>query len=194
SGNGMLNLNTFSFSPQVLPGMIRNPSGFYIALTTSAAPRGALRGQLSRWVETLSAASRIENVTPQPSGLFMAQIPTVTIIPTRDIYGKIIRGSVSIANRYESQVIPEIPNNDKVSSLRIHEGAAGLNGPAVIDTGLSVADGFGASSGFINFTVSGGNADIMQHLVTNPEKFYFLLSTAGTSHGKIRQQFVSLSA
>jgi uncharacterized protein (TIGR03437 family) len=190
TGSGLLNLDALSFNLQTLPRLIANPAGFYVNLYTSAHPTGALRGQLSRWFETLATAVPLsrENVNPRPGGLFSTGHSTVVINPTRDRAGKITGGAVTLATRYDFEDLAELPRNEAITGLRIHEGATGLNGPPRIDTGITNATAIRGNNGFISVTIYGVSAELLQRLVANPANFYVSLHTVTNPNGELRGQ------
>ena len=91
SGKGQL-VPGASIPLDVLQRLIANPAGFYLDLHTSDNPSGALRGQLTRIVESLVGGANLEFSTA-PIGQGQA---TVTIYPTRNSSRQITGGTIEI--------------------------------------------------------------------------------------------------
>lgn len=74
----------------------------------------------------------------------------------------------------------------------IHEGAAGVNGPVRVDSGLSPASPLTVVNGGVAFSRGGLTvpADVAQRLVANPAGFYFNVHSNLNPGGIVRGQLV----
>ena len=74
----------------------------------------------------------------------------------------------------------------------IHSGAAGVNGPPVVDTGLSVAAPLLTPTGSLLITLSGipVSNEVAQAINANPTGYYFNLHSPLNPGGVIRGQLV----
>ena len=74
----------------------------------------------------------------------------------------------------------------------IHEGAAGVNGPVRVDSGISPASSIAVVNGSASFSKSGisGPADVVSRLLANPAGFYFNIHSTLNPGGVVRGQLV----
>lgn len=116
---------TFAISPAVADRMLANPSNFYVNVHTTALPGGAVRGQLayvSGGAITYAAELRPNNEVP-PANSTAYGSAFVTFDPINNYIAWDAR-----ANGIASPTVSHI-----------HRGAAGVNGPVVINFATSAA-------------------------------------------------------
>jgi len=133
----------------------------------------------------LSPANEVPPVgNPESSGRGAVQI---TFTVTRDATGTITAGTVG----FDLQ-LSGFPGTTAVIAAHIHTGAAGSNGPVLVNTGIttgivSLTDGVGT------FHAAGINvsAATIQNIVNNPAGFYFNVHStqnpAGFSRGQLQR-------
>lgn len=190
TGSGMLNLSV-TVDAANMQKLVANPAGFYVNLHTVVNPGGAIRGQITQLVETLSGtvAMSPDNEAPPVTGLTATATGTITINPTRDATGNVTGGTVTftIAFNFSGSVT--------VTGLHIHEAPAGVSSGVVIPTALSGANSVVSLNGLgiINATVPNANPAVLQRLVANPAGFYVNLHTTANSGGAIRGQLATLA-
>jgi hypothetical protein len=134
----------------------------------------------------LSAANEVPPVTNADANA--RGTATITLNAPRDASGAITGpGTMNF-----SVQLSGFPAGTPVILAHIHPGAAGVPGPALINTGLTAAsavtltDGSG-SLNFTNIDVSQVNA---QAVVSNPAGFYFNAHTTANPGGAVRGQLV----
>jgi hypothetical protein len=108
----------------------------------------------------------------------------ITFTVTRDSTGAISSGTVGFHFQLNG-----FPGTLAVIAAHIHTGAAGVNGPIVVNTGVttgavSTADGVGT------FTASGISvpAATIQNIINNPAAFYFIVHSTQNPGGFTRGQ------
>jgi len=85
------------------------------------------------------------------------------------------------------------PAGTVVRAMHVHPGAPGVNGPPLIDSGLTAATALTLAAGtltnqtFANIPVPATTA---QEMITNPNGFYFNVHTALNPGGAVRAQLV----
>jgi len=188
---------TFAAEADVVNGMFTNPAGFYINIHTTVSPGGAMRSQLmntdrSDYQVTMVAA----NENP-PTPLPTASGPTVlSLYSLRNADGTIAAGTTIFDVNYLG-----FPTTDAsgaaapvtFTGLHIHNGVAGINGPVVINTGLSAANSVVTTSGAGNVykVVSTSDATgvaLLNSISQGPEGAYVNIHTTVFSGGAIRAQ------
>lgn len=142
------------------------PSDFYLNMHTEANPSGEIRGQAHALADDLFSSLAGDQVVPAGTGLEN-------------------RGGVVRIDRPEAGLLCWTSSanlsQDRVTSLTVHDGAEGENGPAVIDLDhRSPEDGYGRC-----LEVDPNAADA---LFADPEAHYVLLSTENLPNGAIRGQ------
>jgi hypothetical protein len=118
---------------------------------------------------------------------------TVTLHVTKDS-----GGNVTAASSKFDWTLSGLPNGEAIILSHIHQGAAGVNGPVVVDSLISPASpiivGGGGTSGGASFSrdsLATSNS-IATQLLANPSGFYFnihtLSSPGGTARGQLQAQ------
>lgn len=193
-GSGFVSLTTQNVAAQVIQDILSNPTGFYLNVHTSTLPAGAIRGQLVRIVETLanSVAMTTTQETP-PVNATASGTGTITVNPVRRASdGLVTGGSVTFSIQYD------LPPGSVIRGLHIHEGAIGVAGPVVIDTGLSAANNITTTSGKgsinIEAPITATSLPAFQRLLANPANFYINLHTNDFPGGIIRGQLTALAS
>jgi hypothetical protein len=84
------------------------------------------------------------------------------------------------------------PANTNINLSHIHRGAAGANGPVVVNLNLSAANPFPLASGSGTLTVNDIQVDqtLATEIANNPAGFYFNSHTALNPGGAVRGQLV----
>jgi len=84
------------------------------------------------------------------------------------------------------------PAGTTIVGAHIHPGAAGVNGPVVVNTGITAASALALTEGFTTFNVSGISvtAAMAQAIVNNPAGFYFNVHSPQNPGGVARGQLV----
>ena len=178
-----------------LTQLLTNPTNFYLNLHTTTHPNGALRAQLTKWVESrantvpMTASQEVPPVT----GVNATARAAILVNPTRNATGQVNGGSITFNVAYEG-----FPPFTPIIGLHIHEGAAGTTGPIRFDTGLTTANPHVSPTGscFISITVPVTSADgiaALRRLIDNPTNFYVNLHTPTNPGGALRAQLTGLS-
>ena len=86
------------------------------------------------------------------------------------------------------------PSNMIVVGAHIHPGVAGVNGPVIVNTGLTAGTPFVASSGTGEFRATGivVDAATAQAIVNNPAAFYFNIHSPLNAGGFARGQLARI--
>ena len=109
---------------------------------------------------------------------------TITITPTRDANNAITGGSVTMAF-----TVRGLTSASAITLAHIHSGAAGVNGPVVVNTNISPASAIATPVGSASFEVTvQGDATVINNIVANPAGFYFNVHTALSPGGVVRGQ------
>jgi hypothetical protein len=88
------------------------------------------------------------------------------------------------------------PAGTQIVLAHIHDGAPGINGPFVVNSGLSPASGLVLSSGaqsnltYNNLQATSNAAALAQRIIDNPNGFYFNVHTALNGGGAVRGPLV----
>jgi uncharacterized protein (TIGR03437 family) len=173
-----------------LRDVLDSPSGFYVNLHTTTNPGGVIRGQLQRAEEvSLFGQMSPRNEVPPIEGLEASGLGFIHAIRSFNESGAVASGVVTFDVAY---TFP----GASFTGLHIHRGAAGVNGPVIINSGISgnapvAADPSG--SGRLNFTteVDVANAnqlETLNGLFFNPSGYYVNLHTTTNPGGAIRAQ------
>jgi hypothetical protein len=87
-----------------------------------------------------------------------------------------------------------LPAGTNIVGAHIHPGAAGVNGPVIVNTGLSATAPLTMSSGATEFTARGIAVDpaLAQSIMNNPAAFYFNVHTPLNPGGVARGQLTPM--
>ena len=110
---------------------------------------------------------------------------TITFAITRD--GS---NNITAANATFQWTLTGFPTTSILILSHIHQGAAGVNGPVVIDSGLTPGSAIAMTSGGASVTRSGllVSPTLMGQILANPAGFYFNSHTAANTGGAVRGQ------
>ncbi len=172
-----------------LDGLYRNPDQFYINIHTSVNPGGAMRSQLQRTdTIVLRAGMSPANEVPPVTGLAASALSKVTLHVNRDSAGQITSGTAVF------DVSFDFPSAAEFVGLHIHQGAAGINGPVIISSGISgsnsvTTDGRGNILRSVDVAATNtAGVDALRGLLANPDNWYINLLTTVNPGGVIRAQ------
>jgi hypothetical protein len=111
---------------------------------------------------------------------------TVTFDLTRDGSGNITAASATFVVNLSS-----FPPGTPIRIAHIHPGAAGVNGPVLLDTGLTPGDNLTLANGSGSFTKSVTTTPaIASSILSNPSGFYFNAHSMINPGGVVRGQLV----
>jgi hypothetical protein len=150
--------------PEVLAAEIEaNPANFYVNVHTTAFPGGEVRGQLvlqpsQRLVSNLSGANEVPPVLPAATGT----------------------ANVLVGGSMVAYLINTPGVTDQVAG-HIHRGAAGVNGPVVVDFAPTFSGGVAA--GVVSTT-----AATVTEILGGPTGFYVNVHTTTFPTGAVRGQ------
>jgi hypothetical protein len=118
---------------------------------------------------------------PRVTGLRASARGNVTLDVTRDTSGAITSGEVVFYFNYD------FPGSVTITGLHVHQGAKGMNGPIVVDSGLaSFTDADG--DGNVTTVVTGVSPATLQAILSAPRDYYANLHTSVNPAGAIRDQ------
>jgi uncharacterized protein (TIGR03437 family) len=171
-----------------LDGMFRNPAGHYINLHTTDHPGGAVRAQMR------PTGYDAFPVNMLPSN----EVPPVTSLDASAqavMHLRTLRNEAGAAEAlwFAFDVNYRFPGETDFTGLHIHEGAAGVNGPVRIDSGITGATSILSATGFGNIFLTGVvNAEAamttLNSLLASPESAYLNLHTRVNPGGAVRAQ------
>jgi hypothetical protein len=131
----------------------------------------------------LLASNEVAPVLVVPSEQGTVGLATVTLTVTRS------GGTITAATSRFDVSLNGMASNSVIILAHIHEGAAGVNGPVRVDSGLSpaapIAAPFGASFSRSGLATTPAQA---QAIINNPAGFYFNVHTALSPGGVARGQ------
>ena len=113
----------------------------------------------------------------------------ITITPTRDSANAITGGTVGM-----NFTLRNMPASGNIILSHIHTGASGVNGPVIVNSGLSAATAIPTPAGTAGFERLGIEADAatINGIIANPAGFYFNIHTTlnpgGVARGQLRAQ------
>ena len=191
-GDGTLSYTVDATSDEdlaVLSDLIANPAGAYMNLHTTANPGGAIRGQLGQTSQIsynfpILPANEVPPVAIDASGLAVVRFSVA-----RDTAGEITSGTVVFDASYA------FPAAVTFQGFHIHRGAAGVNGPVVIDSGISSSDTVVDADGVgnLHYVINIGPNDAvalqaLKDAVDSPDDFYLNLHSSVNPGGVLRGQ------
>ncbi len=170
--------------------LLGNPAQYYVNLHTVDFAAGIIRGQLdltefNPLVVQMSSANEIPAITnPQATGT-----ASVTIFRSFDVFGMVTNGLAIFEVNYD------LGGPATITGLHIHRGGADVNGPVLVNSGLSAtttvetpASGRGSFTFFIDIPVSAASLEFLSDFMENPGGFYLNLHTSQFPGGLIRGQ------
>ena len=139
---------------------------------------------------TFSALMQTSNENPPITGTEAGGTgnSTMTFDVTRDASGNITDAKVTFVVNLSG-----FPPGTPIILSHIHSGGASVNGPVVIDTGLTPAGPVALANGSGSFTrtvtVPSTRFDVVNQILTNPSAFYFnshtTLNPGGVARGQL---------
>ena len=111
----------------------------------------------------------------------------VTINAARDSSGNLTGGTAA----FHFQV-SGFPEGTRIQGAHIHSAAAGVNGPIVVDTGVTATSPVATSGGMLAFDASGipVSAATLDAIIRGPSLFYFNVHSPLNPGGFARGQLV----
>jgi len=173
-----------------LNGLFTNPDGFYMNLHTTVYTGGAIRSQLRR-TDRLHFPVNLSPVNEVPAINSAASGPaSFTAYTVRNAQGAVEGGVVIFDVNYR------VPAGTTFTGLHIHNGAAGVNGPVTIDSGLNARVPVEAATGTGNVyrIVTAATPAALAALNTvamTPELHYMNIHTTVNPGGLMREQLLT---
>lgn len=174
-----------------LEGMFANPGGYYVNLHSTVHPAGAIRGQLeAAQTAVLLSVMNPRNEVP-PLDLQASALGAFTAHITRDENGGITSAEAIFDVNYT------FPGAVTFTGLHIHAGAAGVNGPVRIDSGITGANpvvretGTGSLFYRVEVPLNANTLPVLEGLLTSPQNYYLNLHTTVNPGGAVRGQMRS---
>jgi hypothetical protein len=171
-----------------LNGLFADPTQYYINLHTTVNPGGVIRGQLSRNLFAFFNEMTQAEENP-PTGVSGTANSMTYVQVNRDSTGNVTSGAVSFNLNFN------MGSTQTFTGLHIHNGKIGVNGPVVINTGLSGTNPVvtnATGTGSINREVLIGPTDtpleFLRGLIENPENYYVNIHSTQFPGGVIRAQ------
>jgi hypothetical protein len=173
-----------------LNGLFTDPSQYYVNMHTTVNPGGVIRGQLTPTNVYVFFNQMTQAEENPPTGVngFADSMTYVRI--DRDSTGNVVGGAVSF-NVHAHQM----DAGTTFTGLHIHNGKVGVNGPVVINTGLSATNTVTADAGGdssisreIEIRPADSAFDFLRGLVENPENYYVNIHTTQFPGGVVRSQ------
>jgi len=165
-------------------------AGMAFAALTSVMIRNAKAQQDVIFTATLLAGNEVPpQVQVSAQDQAAAGVVTVTLHVTKDSGGNVTAAS----SRFDWS-LSGLPNLEPIILSHIHQGAAGVNGPVVVDSLLAPATPIIVTGGGASFSRDGlaTSNSIATQLLANPSGFYFnihtLSSPGGTARGQLQAQ------
>lgn len=196
----------FSRQAQVLPdnaaglatlrGMFDNPAGYYVNLHSTVSPGGVIRGQVMRAESTtLLGLMSPANEVPAITNVTASGVGSIEAVRAYQ-NGRLAAGVVTFDVNYT------IPGESTITGLHIHSGAAGVNGPVIINTGISgTASVTAPANGIGNLvypvevnTAVATQVSTLEGLFDSPGDYYINLHTSVNPGGLIRSQLFDTEA
>jgi hypothetical protein len=173
-----------------LNGLFSDPTQYYINMHTTVNPGGVIRGQLSKDVYVFYNQMTQAEENP-PTGVTGTANSMTYVRLDRDSTGNVTGGAVSFNINYN------MGSAQTFTGLHIHNGKIGVNGPVVINTGISGsnsvvtnADGTGSINREVAIAATDPAFDYLRGLIENPENYYVNIHTTQFGGGAIRSQLV----
>jgi len=183
-----------AISVATIQDMVQHPENYYVNIHTTVNPGGAMRGQLVATDGTVvTGAMSTQNEVP-PTTVTGSGIASVVVLR-----GQGPNGTVPLATAIFNMDYKDFAPGTIFTGFHIHNGAAGINGPVIINTGLSgtntvTVDSTGA--GNLTFVVPMSPLDAtfatevatVNSLFTTPQNQYINIHTTTFPGGVMRDQ------
>ncbi len=198
-GSGSINREVFIDSSSAafdfLRGLLENPENYYVNIHTTTFAGGIVRAQLARETYHFKTNMLQANEVP-PVTLADGAGATgwVTAKVSRDGNGAVNGGAVTFDVNFSNT------GAITFTGLHIHHpGVVGVNGPVVINTGISGTASVESTSGAGNITrsvtidpTSSAQLAALSALITAPDTAYINLHTTQFSGGIVRSQMLPI--
>lgn len=173
---------------QAVKDILMDPSGHYVNVHTSAFPSGVMRGQLQRAdVITLMTIMSPANEVPPVTGQNVSGTGTFRAIVGRNAARQITSAEVAFDINYTG-----FAADTRFTGFHIHSGVAGMNGPVVIDSGMSATNASSTGAGNLRFErelpLTPAALDALYGLFTDPRKYYLNIHSTVNPGGVMRDQ------
>ncbi len=177
--------------------MIANPQNYYVNIHTTVSPGGAMRGQLvpAEMKIVMGLMSPQNEVPPTTSN--GSAVATVTVLRAKDSSGNLLYADAIFNALYTG--MDAASSGTVFTGFHIHNGLAGINGPVVINSGISGTasvpiDPSGA--GTLNYLIPVAPTDatfpaeavVINGLFDNPGAFYINVHSDKFGGGVARDQ------
>lgn len=131
----------------------------------------------------LSAANEVPPISNAEAGA--TGTATITFHVTRDTAGTITAATVDFA-----VALANFPAGSTARLSHIHTGGVGVNGPVLIDTGLTPAAAIAMPAGSGSFSFSGVTVSVENTaaILGNPAGYYFNVHSVLNGSGAVRGQ------
>ena len=178
----------------VINDMVANPQNYYVNIHTTDRPGGAMRGQLLRAeMKIMMGMMSSANENP-PVPLPVSGVATVTHMRAVDS-----KGAVALAASVFNLEYTGFDAGTIFTGFHIHSSPAGVNGPVIINTGLSgtnTAKPDPSGAGNLNYVIPMSPLDTsfaaevaaVNGLFDNPINYYINIHTTSFGGGIMRDQ------
>jgi hypothetical protein len=186
-------LSTNTAGLATLKGMWENPANYYVNLHTTDNPGGVIRGQLMN-AQSIVLMGMMSPRNEVPAiAIDASAIGTVVAIVTRDGAGAINSAEVNFDVNYA------FPTQVTFTGLHVHTGAAGINGPVTLNSGLRSATANANGVGNLRFRNemdpnNAASVEALELLFSNPGNTYINLHTTDNPGGVVRSQLRNTDA
>jgi hypothetical protein len=163
-------------------------TGFFMAAVILMTAQAAM-AETVVFTANLLAANEVNGVGGGEQNASGAA--TITFAITRDS-----SNNITAANATFQWTLTGFPTTSILILSHIHSGVAGVNGPVVIDSGLTPGTAIAMTSGGASVTRSGllVSPTLMGQILANPAAFYFNSHTAANTGGAVRGQLMPQQA
>jgi uncharacterized protein (TIGR03437 family) len=181
-------LSTATAAVDTLKGLWNDPSQYYANLHTAANPGGAIRGQVMLAETTVVMAQMNPANEVPPLTLEASAFGTAVTHVTRDSSGAINSAEILFDVNYS------FPSAVMFTGLHIHTGAAGINGPVTLNSGLtgplaSAENGRGRLQQRFELPITNAaTLAAIEGIRSNPAGHYMNLHTTVNTGGAVRAQ------
>jgi uncharacterized protein (TIGR03437 family) len=177
--------------------MINNPQNYYVNIHTTDHPGGAMRGQVvPADMKIVMGLMSPQNEVP-PTTSNGSAVATVTVLRSRDAGGNVVFAEAIFNALYTG--MDTASSGTVFTGFHIHNGVAGINGPVIINTGLSGTNSVAidpTGSGTLNYLVPVTPSDatfpaevvVINGLFDNPGGFYINVHSDKFPGGVARDQ------
>jgi uncharacterized protein (TIGR03437 family) len=179
-----------------LRGMFENPDGYYVNLHSTVNPGGVIRGQVMRAESTtLLGLMSPANEVPPITNVTASGVGAIEAVRAYS-NGRLAAGVVTFDVNYS------LPGDSTIVGLHIHSGAAGVNGPVIINTGITAAASVTAPANGLGTivipvevnTAAPTQVSTLEGLFDSPGDYYINLHTSANPGGIIRSQLFDTEA